>query len=161
MTEVVGIAAVGRNRVIGDGQDIPWRISEDWKRFQTLTMGHVLIMGRKTYDSIGRPLPGRTTIVITRDGAWRGDGVQVAPSVEEAFTRAQTLGPATIFVAGGGEIYRAAWNRLDRLEVTEVDQAPEGEITFPEVDPQDWHETSREPRDGYSFVSYQRLQERY
>jgi dihydrofolate reductase len=161
MTEVVGIAAVGRNGVIGADADIPWRIREDWRRFQALTMGQVLIMGRKTYDSIGRPLPGRTTIVITRDRRWRGDGVHVAPSVAEAFALAETLRPQLIFVAGGGEIYRAAWDRLDRLEVTEVDQAPEGDVTFPEIDPQDWHEVSREARDGFQFVGYQRLQERY
>ena len=157
MTEVVGIAAVGRNRVIGDGQDIPWRISEDWKRFQTLTMGHVLIMGRKTYDSIGRPLPGRTTLVITRDRMWRGDGVRVVPSLDEAWQQAALLAPEMIFVAGGGEIYRAAWDRLDRLEITEVDQAPPGEVTFPEIDPADWSPTSREDHDGFSFVSYRRV----
>lgn len=161
MAEVVGIAAVGRNGVIGDGRDIPWRIPADWKRFQSLTMGHVMIMGRKTYDSIGRPLPGRTTVVVTRDKMWRGTGVLVAPTVEEALSRAQEADPGTIFVAGGGEIYRALWERLDRLEVTEVDQAPDGEITFPEIDPQDWHEIGREPHEGYTFVSYLRLQERY
>ncbi len=161
MSDVVGIAAVGRNGVIGDGEDIPWRIKEDWKRFQSLTMGQVLIMGRRTYDSIGRPLPGRTTIVITRDRMWRGDGVLVAPSVAEAFAQAQALEAAVIFVAGGGEIYRAAWDRLDRLEVTEVDQAPSGDVTFPTIDPEDWHETGREPHEGISFVSYHRRQERY
>jgi dihydrofolate reductase len=161
VTEVVGIAAVGRNGVIGADQDIPWRIPEDWKRFKALTMGHVLVMGRKTYASIGRPLPGRTTIVITRDRMWRGDGVQVASSVPEAMAQAEALEPGLVFVAGGGEIYRAAWDRLDRLEVTEVDQEPDGDVTFPEIDPQDWHEVSREPQDGYTFVSYRRLQERY
>ena len=161
MTEVVGIAAVGRNRVIGADQDIPWRIPEDWKRFKAMTMGQVVVMGRKTYASIGRSLPGRTTIVITRDRMWRGDGVRVAPSVPEAIAQAEALEPALIFVAGGGEIYRAAWDRLDRLEVTEVDQEPDGDVTFPEIDLQDWHEVSREPHDGYAFVSYRRLQERY
>ena len=161
MTEVVAIAAVARNGVIGAESDIPWRIREDWRRFQAITMGHVLVMGRKTYDSIGRPLSGRTTIVITRDRMWRGDGVQVAPSVSEAFAVARTLKPDRIFVAGGGEIYRAAWDRLDRLEVTEVDTTPDGDVTFPEIDPQDWQETSREPREGYAFVGYHRRQERY
>lgn len=161
MTPVVAIAAVGRNGVIGAESDIPWRIPEDWRRFRDLTLGQVLIMGRKTFDSIGRPLPGRTTIVVTRDKRWRGDGVQVAPTVADAFAQAERLQPQTIFVAGGGEIYRAAWDRLDRLELTEVDRAPEGDVSFPAVDPQDWHEASREQRDGFAYVSYARRQERY
>ena len=156
MTEIVGIAAVARNRVIGSGNDIPWRIAEDWQRFKRLTMGQVLIMGRKTYDSIGRPLPGRTTLVITRDRMWRGDGVRAVPSLDEAFEQALQLDPKIIFVAGGGEIYRAAWNRLTGLVITEVDQNPSGEVTFPEIDPDEWIETGREPYDSYSFVSYRR-----
>ena len=157
MTEIVGIAAVARNGVIGSGNDIPWRIPEDWQRFKRLTMGNVLIMGRKTYDSIGRPLPGRTTFVITRDRMWRGDGVRVVPVLDEAFEQAALLTPETIFVAGGGEIYRAAWDRLTGLEITEVDQTPPGEVTFPEIDPATWSETSREDHDGFSFVSYRRV----
>lgn len=161
MTEVVGIAAVGRNGVIGAGQDIPWRISEDWQRFKALTLGQVLIMGRKTYDSIGRPLPGRTTIVITRDRSWRAEGVRVVPGLQEAFALAETLRPTTLFVAGGGQIYRQAWHRLDRLEVTEVELSPGGDVTFPEIAPEDWREVGRQDREGFSFVSYQRVRERY
>jgi dihydrofolate reductase len=157
MAEIVGIAAVARNGVIGAGNDIPWRIAEDWAHFKRLTMGQVLIMGRKTYDSIGRPLPGRTTFVITRDRKWRGDGVFAVAFLDEAFARANDLDPATIFVAGGGEIYRAAWDRLTRLEITEVDQEPAGETTFPEIDAREWQEISREDHDGFSFVSYRRL----
>jgi dihydrofolate reductase len=156
MPEIIGIAAVAANGVIGAGNDIPWRIPADWQRFKTLTMGNVLIMGRKTYDSIGRPLPGRTMFVITRDRMWRGEGVRAVPSVDEALGQALLLDTQTIFVAGGGEIYRAAWDRLTGLEITEVDQNPNGEVTFPEIDPDDWIETAREPRDGYSFVSYRR-----
>jgi dihydrofolate reductase len=161
MTAVVAIAAVGSNGVIGAEGDIPWRIPEDWRRFRDLTTGQVLIMGRKTFDSIGRALPGRTTIVVTRDRMWRGDGVRVAPTVVEAFAQAEQLQPETIFVVGGGELYRAAWDRLDRLELTLVDQAPEGDVVFPVVDPEDWHETSREQRDGFAYVGYARQQERY
>jgi dihydrofolate reductase len=161
VTDVVAVAAVGRNGVIGDGRDIPWRIPEDWRRFRAMTMGQVLIMGRRTFDSIGRPLPGRSTIVVTRDPAWRAAGVRAAPTVPDAFAQARQLHPDTIFVAGGGEIYRAAWDRLDRLEVTEVDQAPVGEVTFPDVDPGDWQEIAREPHDGFSFVTHVRRQERY
>jgi dihydrofolate reductase len=156
MPEIIGIAAVAANGVIGAGNDIPWRIPADWQRFKTLTMGNVLIMGRKTYDSIGRPLPGRTMFVITRDRMWRGEGVRAVPSVDEALDQALLLDTQTIFVAGGGEIYRAAWDRLTGLEITEVDQNPDGEVRFPEIDPDDWIETSREQCDGYNFVSYRR-----
>ena len=156
MPEIIGIAAVAANGVIGVDNDIPWRIPADWKRFKALTLGHVLIMGRKTYDSIGRALVGRTTFVITRDRMWRGDGVRAVPSVDEALDQAMLLDSQTIYVAGGGEIYRAAWDRLTRLEITEVDQNPDGEVTFPEIDPDEWIETAREPQDGYSFVSYRR-----
>ena len=156
MAEIIAIAAVAANGVIGAGNDIPWRIPADWQRFKALTMGNVLIMGRKTYDSIGRPLPGRTTFVITRDRMWRGDGVRAVPRLDEAIDQAVLLDPRTIFVAGGGEIYRAAWDRLAGLEITEVNLRPDGEVTFPEIDPDEWMETGREPHDGYSFVSYRR-----
>jgi dihydrofolate reductase len=156
MPEIIGIAAVAANGVIGAGNDIPWRIPADWQRFKALTMGSVLIMGRKTYDSIGRPLPGRTIFVITRGRMWRGEGVRAVPSLDEALAQALGLDSQMIFVAGGGEIYRAAWDRLTGLEITEVAQNPVGEVTFPTIDPDDWIETAREPRDGYSFVSYRR-----
>jgi dihydrofolate reductase len=156
MPEIIGIAAVAVNGVIGSDNDIPWRIPADWQRFKALTMGNVLIMGRKTYDSIGRPLPGRTTFVITRDRMWRGDGVRAVPDLDEAFDQAMLLNPEAIFVAGGGEIYRAAWDRLTGLEITEVDQQPDGDVRFPEIDPDEWIEIDREPGDGYSFVSYRR-----
>ena len=156
MPEIIAIAAVAANGVIGAGNDIPWRIPADWQRFKALTMGSVLIMGRKTYDSIGRPLPGRTTFVITRDRMWRGDGVRAVPLLDEAIDQALRLDPPTIFVAGGGEIYRAAWDRLTGLEITEVDRKPDGEVTFPEIHPDEWVEIGREPHEGYSFVSYRR-----
>jgi dihydrofolate reductase len=156
MPEIIGIAAVAANGVIGARNDIPWRIPADWRRFKALTMGQVLIMGRKTYDSIGRALPGRTTFVITRDRMWRGEGVRAMPSVDEALDQALLLHPQTVFVAGGGEIYRAAWDRLTGLEITEVDQYPDGDVRFPEIDPEQWVVTAREPHEGYWFVSYHR-----
>ena len=155
--EVVGIAAVARNGVIGADNDIPWRIPADWARFKALTMGQTLIMGRRTWSSIGHPLAGRTIFVVTRDTSWRGEGVYAVPSLGEAFHHAAARHPETIFVAGGGEIYRAAWDRLTLLEITEVDAEPEGEVTFPEIDPQVWSEVFREPHEGYAFVRYQRL----
>jgi len=153
---VILIAAVARNGVIGAGGDIPWRISEDWQRFKRLTMGQVLIMGRKTFDSIGRPLPGRTTLVVTRNPAWRHDGVQVVSSVSAALDAAAALDPETVFVAGGGDVYRAAWDALARLEITEVDAAPEGQVSFPPIRAEDWAETARENRTSYAFVTYRR-----
>src|SRR4051794_6560329 len=160
--ELVGIAAVARNGVIGADGDIPWRIPADWRRFKALTTGHVLVMGRKTYDSIGRPLPGRTTVVVTRDRRWRGDGVLAVPSVEEALALAAHGEPEVVWVAGGGEVYAATWDRLDRLELTEVDAEPPGSVRLPPVDPQVWRETAREEHEpaqgvpGYAFVSYLR-----
>jgi dihydrofolate reductase len=157
MGEVVAIAAVGRNGVIGAGNDIPWRIPEDWARFKAVTMGQVLIMGRKTFDSIGRPLPGRRTIVVTRDEAWRNEGVTTAATVEQALADAARLAPeATVFVAGGGEIYRAAWPLIDRLEITEVDLEPTGDVTFPRIAAVDWVATGRDQREGFAFVGYRR-----
>lgn len=154
--EVIGIAAVARNGVIGAGNDIPWRIREDWARFKAITMGHVLIMGRKTYDSIGRPLPGRTTIVITRDAAWRADGVIVAPDPDAAFDAAFSTSPRKVFVAGGGQVYAATWDRLDSLEITEVDAEPAGDVRFPTIGAE-WQETARDERDGFSFITFRRL----
>jgi dihydrofolate reductase len=156
VVDVVGIAAVARNGVIGDGRDIPWHISEDLQRFKRLTMGQVLIMGRKTYDTIGRPLPGRTTFVITRDRMWRGEGVRAVPFVQEAIELGTELAPDAVFVAGGGEIYRLAWQHLDRLEITEVNLELAGDVTFPAISATEWQETAREPHEGYSFVSYRR-----
>ena len=155
--EVVGIAAVARNGVIGADNDIPWRIPADWARFKRLTMGQVLIMGRKTWVSIDRALPGRTTFVVTRDTSWRGEGVSAVPSLDEAFRQAAAREPETIFVAGGGQIYRAAWERLTRLEITEVDAEPDGDVTFPDIDPRRWSEVFREPHDAYTFVRYRRV----
>lgn len=150
---MVGIAAVARNGVIGAGNDIPWRIPEDWARFKALTMGHVLIMGRKTYDSIGRPLPGRTTVVVTRDPDWTAEGVLVARDLDQAFAVAFAGDPEKVFVAGGGQIYAAAWERLDRLEITEVDAEPEGDVRFPVIDAR-WTEIARERREGFAFITF-------
>ena len=160
--ELVGIAAVARNGVIGADGDIPWRIPADWRRFKALTTGHTLVMGRRTYDSIGRALPGRTTLVVTRDRMWRGDGVIAAPSIEEAVAQASAREPETVWVAGGGEVYAATWDRLDRLELTEVALEPAGSVRLPTVDPEQWRESAREDHaaegdvPAYAFVSYVR-----
>ncbi|MFF0264882.1 dihydrofolate reductase [Kribbella sp. NPDC004536] len=148
---VILIAAVGRNGVIGRDNDLPWRIREDLQHFKQLTLGHTLVMGRKTYDSIGRPLPGRRTVVVTRRPDWSADGVEVVHTLEDALKY-----DGTLYVAGGGEIYRQALPYADTLELTEVHQSPTGDVTFPTIDRADWTETAREPHDGFDFVSYRR-----
>ena len=151
------IAAIGANGVIGHKGQLPWRLPEDLRRFKALTMGHTLIMGRSTYDSIGRPLPGRRTIVVTRQPAWRTPGVDVAHSVEEALLMA---GRGTVFVAGGGEIYRQCLDHADRLHLTLVDARVEGDTWFPDFDRGAFHEVAREEHaEGavpFAFVTYER-----
>ncbi len=149
------VAAVGRNRALGANGGLPWRLSSDLKRFRALTMGKPLIMGRKTFDSIGRPLPGRDVIVVTRDFGWTHEGVRVAGNLDEALALVETAPEAMI--GGGGEIYRLAWARADRLYLTLVDLAPEADVLFPAVDRADWLETRREagmrgPNDEADFV---------
>jgi dihydrofolate reductase len=149
---IILIAAVGANGVIGRDNDLPWRIREDLQHFKQLTLGHTLVMGRKTYDSIGRPLPGRRTVVVTRQPDWSADGVEVVHDVEDALKQTGDL-----YVAGGGEIYRQALPYADRLELTEVDQSPTGDVTFPAFDRSEWQETARDPHDGFTFVTYDRV----
>jgi dihydrofolate reductase len=145
------IAAVGANGVIGRDNDLPWRIREDLQRFKQLTLGHTLVMGRKTYDSIGRPLPGRRTVVVTRQPDWSAEGVEAVHTLEEALKA-----DGDVYVAGGGEIYRQALPYADLLELTEVAQSPAGDVTFPAFDRSAWTETARDPRDGFTFVTYAR-----
>jgi dihydrofolate reductase len=152
---VILIAAVGSNGVIGRDNELPWRIREDLQRFKQLTLGHTLVMGRKTYDSIGRPLPGRRTVVVTRQPDWfaQAGGVEVAHSLDHAL---KVANGNKVYVAGGGEIYRQALPLADRLELTEVAQSPAGDVTFPTFDGADWIETARTPHDGFAFVTYLR-----
>ena len=150
---IILIAAVGSNGVIGRDNDLPFRIREDLQRFKRLTLGHTLVMGRKTYDSIGRPLPGRRTVVVTRQADWSAEGVEVVHDLDDALKLADGN---DLYVAGGGEIYRQALPYADRLELTEVAQSPAGDVTFPDLDPAAWTETAREPHEGFCFVSFRR-----
>ena len=155
------IAAVARNGAIGAGNAIPWRLSSDLKRFKVLTMGKPLIMGRKTFQAIGRSLPGREMIVVTRDRAWAHSGVAVAHDIAAALGAAR--GVPEIMVAGGGEIYAQMIGIADRLYITEVDLAPPADARFPAIDTTRWREVKREkgvrgPRDeaDFAFVEYER-----
>lgn len=147
------IAAVGRNGVIGDGQAMPWHLSEDLRYFKRTTMGHPMVMGRRTFDSMGA-LPGRRSVVVTRQRDWSHPGVDVAHSLPEALDLVSDA--AEVFVVGGGEVYRLAMPYASRLLVTEVDQSPEGSVTFPRIDPAAWVETARDERDGFAWVTYER-----
>lgn len=158
---VVLVAAVARNGVIGVRNGLPWHLSSDLKRFKALTMGQPIIMGRKTFDSIGKPLPGRETIVVSRDAAYCHVGVHVAASIVSALELGQMLagrmGAPSIAVIGGGTIYDQVMEHADRLEITEVDATPEGDARFPAIDPARWRETTREahdagPKDDHAFV---------
>lgn len=157
MTEIVAIAVVGRNRVIGDGTDQPFKIAEDWKRFKATTMGHPLVVGRATFEAIGRHLPGRTMVVVSRhpERVDVGETGFAVASPQLALALAEELDDDVAFVAGGGEIYRALLGSCDRLLLTEVVADAEGEVTFPELG-DEWVETEREPREGYAFVTYER-----
>lgn len=152
---VVIVAAVARNGVIGVDGGLPWRLREDLAHFKQLTMGHVLVMGRATFESIGRPLPGRTTIVLTRNPDWSHEGVETSRSLEEALQTAASI-DEDVFVVGGAEVYRSALSLADRMELTEVDVEPAGDTRFPEVDWEHWREVSREPHPGFSFVTYEK-----
>jgi dihydrofolate reductase len=153
--QVVLVAAVARNGVIGRGPDIPWQIPGEQAEFKRLTLGHVLLMGRTTYASIGRPLPGRTTVVLTRDPGWTAEGVLVAHDVDAALALADTLS-GDVMVAGGAEVYAALLPHADAQVVTEVHLEPEGDVRYPVIDPDEWEQTRRENGDRYDRVWYSR-----
>lgn len=155
------IAAVARNGVIGRDNGLVWRLPEDLQHFKRTTLGCPVLMGRKTFESIGRPLPGRRNVVITRDPHWTAPGVEEAPSFDAAL---ELLKHATkVFVIGGAQVYAEALPRVDELVLTELDQDFEGDTFFPAWDRGAFHEASRETHvapEGYTyhFVTYQRAQ---
>src|SRR5688572_24314058 len=130
------IVAMAENRVIGRNNQLPWHLPADLKHFKSLTTGHSVIMGRKTFESMGKPLPNRRNIVITRQANFRADGVDTAHSLEEAISLAK--GDAEIFVIGGAEVFRDALNGADRLYLTLIHATIEGDVFFPEVDWSEW-----------------------
>jgi dihydrofolate reductase len=135
--------AIARNGVIGSQGKLPWHIPEDLQRFRALTMGHHIIMGRRTYQSIGRLLPGRTSVIVTRNPGFSVPGAVMAASVEQAIT--QCAGDEEVFVIGGAEIYRAALPAADRIYLTDIKSDVKGDTRFPDFDRGGWREVSREP----------------
>ncbi len=161
------VAAVASNGVIGRGGELPWQLPADLRHFRALTLGKPVVMGRRTFVSIGRALPGRTNIVISRDPGFKAEGAQVVSSLEDALARAGALadrdGVGEVMVIGGAEIYAAALPRAQRLYLTRVHAAIEGDVFFPVVDWVAWRETAREDRAAgpgevanYSFLVYER-----
>lgn len=145
------IAAVAENDIIGADGDLAWRNSEDLRRFKKLTLGHPVVLGRRTFDSIGRALPGRRTIVVTRSVSWSAEGVEVAHSIEDALA---LVAGQDVFILGGGEIYAQTIALADRLEITRVERDLMGDTTFPAISASDFEQTHHDQRDGFSFVTY-------
>ncbi|MGH9940148.1 MAG: dihydrofolate reductase [Blastocatellia bacterium] len=137
------IAAMDRERGIGVDNKLPWRLSTDLKRFRELTMGHHIIVGRKTFESIGRPLPGRRMIIVTRDGSCKAEGCDVVHSVEDAIRLARERGESEVFVCGGAEIYAQSIEVADRMYLTLVDAEVTADTFFPEFDEREWSERER------------------
>jgi dihydrofolate reductase len=165
--DILLVAAVSENGVIGRGNTLPWRLKSDMQHFRALTMGKPVVIGRKTYLSIGKPLAGRTTIVVSRDRAFAAPGILVAPSLDAAFAaaRGDALRRAadSIVVAGGADIYAQALPQATRLAITYVHKRVEGDARFPAIDPKIWQQTARdehapqaEDEAPFAFVNYER-----
>jgi dihydrofolate reductase len=162
MIDLVLVLARARNGVIGNNGALPWHLPDDLKRFKRMTVGKPVIMGRKTFESIGKPLPGRQNIVLTRDPGWRAEGVTIVPNLAEAIAAAG-LDPRAradgIMVIGGAQIYAEALPSATRIELTEVDADPEGDTVMKPFDPVRWREVAREAyppaggQPGFAFVT--------
>jgi len=154
------IAAIGKNRELGKDNDLIWHLPNDLKRFKKITSGHDVIMGRKTFESLGKPLPNRTNIIITRNGNFKADGCTIVNSLEEALKACNDANP---YILGGAEIYSQAIKIADVLDLTLVDAELKADVFFPEIDSAVWKETARQDFNadekhqyGYSFVTYLR-----
>ena len=168
-TSIAIVVAAAENGVIGRDGELPWRLSADLAHFKQLTMGHALIMGRKTYESIGRPLPGRLSVVLTRDHAWRSEhpAVLTADSIESAIAAAagaEGWSAGRVFVIGGGEVYRAVLPVVDHIHLTRVHTELEGDVVFPKIDLSEWslrdrerHSADNDNEYSYSFELWERV----
>ncbi len=168
MPKIVLLAAIAENGVIGRGNALPWRLKSDMQHFRAFTMGKPVVMGRKTYLSIGKPLAGRTTIVVSRDPAFAAAGIVVAPTIAAALAAARgdalRRNADMIVVAGGADIYGQVMPLARELEITEVHKAVDGDARFPAIDPAAWRETAREEQKpgaedeaAFAFVTYERV----
>ena len=160
---IIIIAAIARNNALGKDNQLIWHLPADLKRFKRVTSGHHVIMGRKTYESLGKPLPNRTNIIISRNKDFKADGCIVKNSLEEAIESATEDG--TPFILGGAEIYKQAIKTADLLDLTFVHHDFEADVFFPEIDPEIWEEISRQDfkadeknKYDYSFVTYKRIE---
>lgn len=160
---VVLVVATARGGAIGRGNTLPWRLPEDLRRFRAITLGHAVVMGRRTWDSIGRSLPGRTNIVITRDPSWSGEGARRAADLGDALAQAAATHPGQpAMVIGGAEIYALALPRATMVHVTEIDlDVPDADAFFPALDPAVWTRSEAQSATGadgtaYRFVEYRR-----
>lgn len=160
------IVAVSTNGVIGKDNQLIWRLPDDLKRFKSLTIGHPIIMGRKTFESIGKPLPGRTSIVVTRNPDFQPDGVVITNSLESALDHAARLNTDEVFIIGGGELYNQVQNFANKLYITEVDTVIDGDTYFEIAEPEKWLETERTAHTAddrhafaFNFVDYIRKQD--
>jgi dihydrofolate reductase len=167
MPHILIIAAIAENGVIGRGNALPWRLKSDMQHFRALTMGKPVVIGRKTYLSIGKPLSGRTTIVVSRDRNFTAPGIVVAPSLDAALATARgdalRRNADVIVVAGGAEIYGQAMPLATQLAITHVHKRIDGDAHFPAIDPNEWHESARsehaaaaEDEAAFAFVTYER-----
>ncbi|QYF93247.1 dihydrofolate reductase [Massilia sp. PAMC28688] len=160
MTNLTIIVAIDAQRGIGVDNKLPWHLPEDLAHFKRLTTGHPIIMGRKTFDSIGRPLPNRRSIVVTRNAAWHHEGVDAVGSLEAAIA---LVGEAPAFIIGGAQIFKDALALTDRMVITEIDHTFACDTFFPPIDSTIWRESARErhhsPANGYdfSYVTYERV----
>jgi dihydrofolate reductase len=152
---LVLVAAMAKNRVIGRAGGIPWHLPEDLKHFRAITLGHAVIMGRATYDSMGKPLAKRTNIVITRSSELRIDGAVVVHDLESALALARTTDPEPR-VIGGGKVYAEALPLATRIYLTVLDAEHDGDVCFPELSPSDWVQTERRRGEGATYLTLDR-----
>jgi dihydrofolate reductase len=162
--KIILIAAVAKNGIIGKDNKLIWKLSADLKRFKNLTSENYILMGRKTFDSLGKPLPNRTHLIISRNPDFEApDGHYAFSTIEEAFIFCKKIGVEKLFIIGGGQIYEKTINLADQLEITEVDTSPDGDTFFPEIDLSIWEETFREEfkadeknQFDYAFVRFEK-----
>jgi dihydrofolate reductase len=162
-SSLTAVVALDKNNGIGVANELPWHLPEDLAHFKRVTSGHAIVMGRNTFESIGRPLPNRRNIVITRNPEWKRDGVETASSVSQAISM---LGEAGGFIIGGGQVFEEAMPLVQTLVVTEIDKVFPCDTFFPRIDPAQWKETAREQHHSdksgldFAIVTYQRSAQR-